>query len=330
LTARLPNLFVIGAMKSGTSSLCAGLSEHPEIFMSPVKEPMHFSRPENWSRGNETYLRLFREASNERYLAEGSTEYTKRPFRVGVAERIARFNTDARLIYVMREPFSRLVSQYRHQVARGRERQTIVDALAKSSDYLTNSHYAYQLQPYFQCFNRTSIYLDTFESFISAPDVFYCRLFTWLGIDPSFVPPNPGKPVNASPASVAVLEEASFQVRVWRHFRHTRTLRHLLPAPVRRWCTAQLPQSCLAVTSDEFARQLESARRLMQPVMAEWIEELKELTGRGFEEWVSRPAPGDAPDLGQQRSKIWLPEEINRVGAILPGRRLTSGSGPTS
>ena len=46
---RKPNLFVIGAMKSGTTSLCQCLGTHPDIFMVPVKEPMHFSREEKWS-----------------------------------------------------------------------------------------------------------------------------------------------------------------------------------------------------------------------------------------------------------------------------------------
>lgn len=54
-----PNLFIIGSMKSGTSSLFAYLGNHPEIFTSPVKEPMHFSRKENWSKGNDKYLSLF-------------------------------------------------------------------------------------------------------------------------------------------------------------------------------------------------------------------------------------------------------------------------------
>src|SRR5688500_10257249 len=101
---RKPNLFLLGAMKSGTSSVYKGLSEHPAIFMAPA-EPMHFSRPENWSRGHKEYLRLFQHASDEEYLGEASVEYTKRPFWSGVAERIHEFNPDARMLYVMRDPF---------------------------------------------------------------------------------------------------------------------------------------------------------------------------------------------------------------------------------
>ena len=52
------NLFIIGAMKSGTTSLYVYMKSHPEIFMSPEKEPMHFSNEENWTKGNDEYLAL--------------------------------------------------------------------------------------------------------------------------------------------------------------------------------------------------------------------------------------------------------------------------------
>jgi hypothetical protein len=87
--------------------------------MCPVKEPEHFSRPDQVPCLTEQYLRLFKGASDEPYLAEGSTGYTKRPASEGVAERIHAFNPDARLIYVMRDPFERLVSHYRHTVRKG-------------------------------------------------------------------------------------------------------------------------------------------------------------------------------------------------------------------
>lgn len=97
-----PNLFIIGAMKSGTSSLHNYLSSHPDIFMSQVKEPMHFSREDMWSKGNDDYLGLFADAKNEKYLGESSTEYTKLPFRDGVAKRLYEFNPEAKLIYIAR------------------------------------------------------------------------------------------------------------------------------------------------------------------------------------------------------------------------------------
>ena len=287
--ARKPNLFVIGAMKSGTSSLCHSLGQHPAIFMSPVKEPMHFSREENWSRRTQEYQRLFDGASDERYLAEGSTEYTKRPYREGVAQRIHEFNPDARLVYVMRDPFARLVSHYRHQIGKGREKQSLVAVLDPTSDYLTNSHYAYQLKPYFELFGRGAIYLDTFEALSSSPLAFCERLFQWLEIDASFIPPGIGKRLNVSPGAIETFDEESLRVRFSRYLtRHTR-IAELVPASARRWYKALLPkESVRQADSVEFGREVDEARRAVGPMLAEWVTELEGMTGRSYLEWPSR------------------------------------------
>ena len=156
----------------------------PAIYMSPVKEPMHFSDAENYCERTAEYLRLFDGASDERYLAEGSTEYTKRPKREGVASRIRQFNPQAQLIYLMRDPFARLVSHYRHEVRKGRENRSLLQALERRSDYMTTGHYAYQLEPYLKSFGPRAVYLETFESLSSSPEAFCARLFEWLEIRP--------------------------------------------------------------------------------------------------------------------------------------------------
>jgi hypothetical protein len=50
---RLPNFLVIGAMKSGTSSLAAYLDAHPDVWMAPTKELHFFDDPDNWAKGVE-------------------------------------------------------------------------------------------------------------------------------------------------------------------------------------------------------------------------------------------------------------------------------------
>jgi hypothetical protein len=266
---------------------------------------MHFSREESWSRGDAEYLRLFDGASGQRYLAEGSTEYTKRPFREGVAARIHEFNPESRLVYVMRDPLARLVSHYRHQVSKGREKASLVDALPRNADYLTNSRYAYQLQPYFELFGREAVYLDTFESLCSAPQAFCARLFGWLGIDDSLVPPSIGRRVNASPEAIETFDEESPRVRFARYLIRVRWIAEVVPPSARRWGKALLPkQSARQADSDEFRREVEEVRRTVGPTLAEWIAELEQLTGRTFPEWPSR-RPGAAPNGGAR-----LPFEI--------------------
>ncbi|MGH7508348.1 MAG: sulfotransferase family protein [Gemmatimonadales bacterium] len=315
MAARKPNLFVIGAMKSGTSSLCVHLSEHPAVFMSPVKEPEHFSRPESVSLRTKQYLRLFRGASNEAYLAEGSTEYTKRPAYDGVAERIHAFNPDARLIYVMRDPFARLVSHYRHMTRKGKEKESLPHAISRPSYYLLFSYYAYQLRPYLQRFGQRSIYLDTFESFVASPVGFCARLFEWLGIDASFVPPSAGERLNVSPEALETYDEHSLRVRLARglnrYLRYHPRLGRLVTDRARAWYRTLLPkESVRRADSVAFAREVQVARRAVQPLLADWIAELEALTGRSYDEWLSREAGTASDHPLPQPPDVWLPEGV--------------------
>jgi hypothetical protein len=324
MLSRKPNLFVIGSMKSGTSSLCMHLSEHPAVFMSPVKEPEHFSRVENFCHRSDRYSRLFQGATKETYRVEGSTEYTKRPHYDGVAERIHAFNPDARFVYVMRNPFDRMVSHYRHQTWKGLEKESLPEAIKRPSPYLPTSYYAYQLRPYLQLFGRDSIFLDTFESFTASPVRFCGRLFDWLGIDASFVPPSAGARLNASPKTLETHNERSVPVRlarqVNRYLRQHPRLGRLVPDRARTWYRSLLPKtSCRRADSGEFAGEVEATRRTVQPLFADWIAELEELTGRSFQEWRSMKE-GTASYESGALTDVWLPDEVleESVGRGLP------------
>lgn len=88
------NLFLVGAMKSGSTTLHEYLSQHPDIFMSEEKEPGYFV-PELWrDRPKDDYDRLFTNAYDKKYMGESSTHYTKLPTYKGVAERIYQYNSD--------------------------------------------------------------------------------------------------------------------------------------------------------------------------------------------------------------------------------------------
>src|ERR1700690_3655346 len=103
-------------MKSGTTTLHELLAYHPQISMSEPKEPCYFIDPnvlkshwpEMWKRGfwksEEAYLALFQNKSEAIYFGESSTDYSKAPKLDGVVERLAAFNPDARIVYIMRDP----------------------------------------------------------------------------------------------------------------------------------------------------------------------------------------------------------------------------------
>lgn len=209
---RKPNLFIIGAMKAGTSALHAYLAAHPEIFMSEPKEPSHFVDaatvrriwPAMAHRGyanEETYLALFEGAGDVPVIGESSTNYAKRPQITGVPERIAAFNPDARFIYVMRDPLRRAISHYWHSVRSQRERRSPLAAVREKPQYVDVSDYAMQLEPYLARFGRERIRLVISEELDQDRHRVVREMFSWLGVDPGFVPPNLAERVGATPPS---------------------------------------------------------------------------------------------------------------------------------
>jgi Sulfotransferase family len=151
---RKPNLFLIGAMKSGTRYLTKLLNSHPSIFMCDPEEPSLFVDqaqlrrlwPDMWDGGywksQESYLRLFQTAENATIFGESSVYYTKRPLVMGVPEKIQQFNPDARFIYIMRDPVERAMSHYWHMVNWEGEWRSILDAIKEEPQYRDVSYYA--------------------------------------------------------------------------------------------------------------------------------------------------------------------------------------------
>jgi len=192
----LPNLFVIGAMKSGTSSFHELLNQHPEIFMSRFKEPQYFAPHHRlghgmWGEGNplpepgiDWYLRLFAEAGDAWYAGESSTTYTKAPTYTGCAERIARFNPDARLIYLLRDPIRRARSHYFYRVADLHEARSMLHAFQADAQYLAYSNYHMQMEPYVEHFGLGRIHVVVFEELLADPLGVMNRLYDWLGVAP--------------------------------------------------------------------------------------------------------------------------------------------------
>jgi hypothetical protein len=166
---RFPNLFIIGAMKSGTSSLHADLGSHPQIFMSTPKEPMFFSSGADWRARLEGYLELFAAAGAVHYAGESSTEYSKAPRFPGVPERLHAFNPEARILYLMRDPIERAISHYWHMVRHHGERRRLPDALRREPEYADLSRYAMQLEPYVRLFGMGNVYALTFEEMVREP-----------------------------------------------------------------------------------------------------------------------------------------------------------------
>lgn len=197
----LPNFLIIGAQKSGTTSLYRYLRRHPDIFMSfPMKEPGLFLGTRGartlWAhRGIEVPSlqdlldqHMLRGHRGERLFGEASTYYTiaERSVRWRVPQRIRRLNPEMRFIYILREPLERIVSNYLHRRKMGRTTLPLTDYLdqQEGSAALRTSMYAWQLGNYLRHFRQDQFCVLIFEEFIRTPEREMRRVYSHLGLEP--------------------------------------------------------------------------------------------------------------------------------------------------
>jgi hypothetical protein len=196
-----PNLFVIGAAKCGTTSLAYYLSQHPQIFMTKLKEPHYFSRVRPSGvfahaipvvSNERDYLDLFVGSAQFRYRGEASTSYLWSPEAVG---RIADHCPDARIVAVLREPIARLYSHYLNEVREGVETRPVEQAVREDCEfragrwgvhhlYVECGLYSRQLARYLDEFPREQIMVLFQEELRDHPVEVLTRLMTFLGLDP--------------------------------------------------------------------------------------------------------------------------------------------------
>jgi hypothetical protein len=293
----IPNLFLIGSMKSGTSSLHSYLGSHPEIFMCRPKEPCFFVPREqlNWPeieahgfwRGEDYYLRLFENAGNAMFVGESSTLYTKAPQISGVAERIYRFNPDARFIYILRDPVKRTFSHYWHEVHKKRERRGIEAALRSDSKYLDVSYYAMQLREYFQYFDPRQFLAITLEELQAGQLRGVQRIFRWLGVEGNFEPENIHTRHNVTNEVVSQIKGNGW-LHSMRYSRLWNSVGPLVPEKVRS-VALKLAEERVAPKSVDTSGLIPYLRSIQLPQ----TEELELLLGRSFPEWKTLHGDGE-------------------------------------
>jgi hypothetical protein len=183
--AELPNLIIIGGLKCGTTSIHHYLGLHPEINMSKPKELNFFVEELNWDLGLDWYRGRFDGRFPVR--GESSPHYTNLPRFTGVAERIREHIPDARLIYMVRDPISRILSHWTHAVGAGYETRPMEEVLPRDDQtYVTRSRYWMQLQPYLELFDRDQIQVFAQEELQGEREGTMRRAFEFAGVDPTF------------------------------------------------------------------------------------------------------------------------------------------------
>ncbi len=199
----LPNFFVVGANKAGTTSLAAYLAAHPDVFMSPLKEPSFWSHRDRDDpdapflqrqvRDRPAYEALFAEVRGERAVGEASTNYLQTAV---AADRIRAEIPGARIVAVLRDPSDRAFSAYNMHVGANLEPLTdfgaAIDAeLAGDTwrHYLAMGYYAEALERWIGHFGRDQVRVFLYEDLVADPRAVVRETFAFLGVDPDFPPP---------------------------------------------------------------------------------------------------------------------------------------------
>lgn len=181
---------ILGAMKSGTTSLYHYLAAHPAIATGKKKEPDFFTTGRNWKQGYDAYYALWPDFDPEthRYALEASTNYTKFPQRPRAPQRMKRFATERgaryRFFYILRNPVDRIESHLAHNIAR-RERDANSEAIdpARLESALAVSRYASQLKRYARHFPREDLMILDFDELTRDPRALLDRAFGFLGLE---------------------------------------------------------------------------------------------------------------------------------------------------
>ena len=206
----MPNFIIIGAAKSGTTSLYHYLKQHPQIYMSSKKETeffafegeqLDFRGPGDMPRSSitqlEDYKVQFQSISNELAIGEASPLYMYSP---RASERIRHYIPDAKLIAILRDPIERAYSQFLMFVRDQREplldfakalqeeETRISSNWAWGWHYVQVGYYYVQLRRYFDMFDRNQIKVYLYEELNNSPVRVVKDIFDFVGVDRTFVP----------------------------------------------------------------------------------------------------------------------------------------------
>lgn len=205
---RKPNFFIVGAPKCGTTAMYQYLESHPEIYLSPVKEPYFFGSDLKYINlkrpTKDEYLALFEDATDEKIIGEASITYL---VSTEAAQEIKSFNPEARVLIMLRNPVDMIYSMhsqalfvqvedvedlekalsledFRKKGQRIPEKTTILSFIL----YRELASYSEQVERYFQVFGRDRVQVIIYDDFKQDTAGAYRKTLQFLGVNDEFRP----------------------------------------------------------------------------------------------------------------------------------------------
>jgi hypothetical protein len=302
----LPNFIVVGAGRSGTTSLHNYLAQHPDIFMCAAKSPNFFASgidqpvwetpaavamAAQWVADADTYTAMFDHAHGATAVGEVSPVYLQTTVS---ASRIAALCGDIRIIAIVRNPVDRACAHFLGRQRDGIEppgvtmasRMDELLAMGMPDDvafghYPGCGRYHHFLQPYFEQFGADRVHVALHDDLVANPLGVLAGMFCFVGVDPGFEP-DMTEHLNATgQIHNPVLRQ------LWTRTVGVRTaLRPHLPATLRRSVGRTFLTDLDRPTIDPALR-----RRLLD-VLIDDITALEGLIGRDLSAWKVLSQPG--------------------------------------
>jgi hypothetical protein len=299
-----PTFLILGAQKCGTDALYHALRRHPDIGMSPNKEPFFFIMdgrlPDYRIPGPryanrlvsdwDSYLRLFAGFEGKRAIGEASAIYLSSYFPEKTAARIRERIPDARLIALVRQPAERAYSAYHFYRARDFEPLSSFSAALAAEPariqandtpdfrHRMNGYYHANLKPYYERFPREQIQVCLFDDWNADPAGTLRTLFRFLDVDPNV-------PVEVDRRNVTYQYRSQHLHRVLTRPGRLGTRWHrLLPAGVLSWLDRCNRRPLPPMSTDLWHMLTEGYR--------DDILKLQDLIGRDLSHWLTRKHSG--------------------------------------
>lgn len=296
----LPNFLIIGSAKAGTTSLYEYLRHHPQIFLSPVKEPQFFCHESLYSKGLNHYANTyFKGSAGFPARGEATPHYL---YFERVARRISRDlpRDHQRFIVIMRDPVRRAHSLYWNMVHEGLEDLSFEEAILSEASrgqpsesegscsllyqYISSSRYAEQIRRYLKYFDKEQFLFLFIEDLMANPDSTLAEIYRFLGVEQQRQS-LAAKPFNSANAP----RFAWLHDFVRKPHPLKRRLGRLL-SDEQKYRVANLLLSVNRRKTEYQPLKADSERALRLLFEADVLD-LQELTGRDLSSWL--PASGD-------------------------------------
>jgi hypothetical protein len=273
------NFFLAGFQKCATSWIYESLGEHPDVFVPDIDEPHFFTI--NYYKGIDWYNNLYSSYGGEKALGDTTPTYGKSAI---AAERINKYNEDAKIIFSIRNPINRAFSHYWHEKKKKKIEFKFEEAVEYRGvgnhdlyeNWIKTGFYDLYIEKYCKIFGKENVSVVLFDELKKNPKKFIKNIYSSIGVDTSYKPTILDKRINSA------------WHRLFGADQIKKKAVHLLTRPIKVFSDsmAEEIQDYLHVQSEYERGMDDETRARLQAIYRPHISALEDQLGRSLEDWT--------------------------------------------